>query len=90
MPRYEYDPEKRRDNLEKHGYDFELAKYIYENPNVVTVRSDYPAEVRYIDIAPWGNRLLVLVYTMRGDAVRPISLRPAGRKERRLYEKNRP
>jgi uncharacterized DUF497 family protein len=65
------------------------ARHIYENPQVVTIQSRRGGEMRYVDIALWENRLLVLVYTMRGGAVRPISLRSAGRKERRLYEKNR-
>jgi uncharacterized DUF497 family protein len=90
MPRYEYDPGKRQKNLETHGYDLEDARRIYEHPNVVTVRSSYAGEVRYIDLAPWGDKLLMLVYTMRGSVVRPISLRVAGRKERRLYEEKYP
>ncbi len=89
MPVYQWDEEKRRANLEKHGYDFDLARHVYENPNVVTARSDTAGEVRYVDIALWGNELLVLVYTKRGDVVRPISLRAASRKERSFYEKNR-
>jgi uncharacterized DUF497 family protein len=89
MPVYQWDEEKRRANLEKHGYDFELGRRVYENPNVMTARSDYAGEARYVDIAPWGNELLVLVYTKRGDVVRPISLRAASKKERMFYEKNR-
>lgn len=90
MPRYEYDPEKRQPNLDKHGFDLEDARHIYEHPNVVTIRSRHAGEVRYIDIAPWGSELLALVYTMRDGAVRSISLRPASRKERKLYEKKYP
>jgi uncharacterized DUF497 family protein len=36
-----------------------------------------------------GGRKLALVFTRRGDRLRPISCRPMRRKERMLYEKAR-
>lgn len=83
--RYEWDEAKRATNLEKHGYDLAEAKHIYEHPNVMTLQSKYLGETRYVDLAEWGGRLLALVYTMRAGTVRAISLRPAKRRERRLY-----
>lgn len=80
MPPYEYGPEKRRANLEKHALDLEDARHIYEHLQVVTIRSHRAGEARYIDVAPWRNELLALVYAMRGELY--VSSRcdlPAGR-----------
>lgn len=82
---YEWDEAKRIANLEKHGYDLAEARRIYEHPNVMRLSSYYSGETRYVDLAEWGGRLLALVYTMRAGTVRAISLRPANRRERRVY-----
>jgi uncharacterized DUF497 family protein len=47
-------------------------------------RFDY-GETRIIAIGEIGGREFVCVYTRRGDAIRPISLRRADRKERDVY-----
>lgn len=86
MPPYEWDEAKRLTNLVKHGFDFRDARRVYEHPMRVTVRSDYRGEVRYVDLAAVGGQVLALTYTLRGGRVRVISLRPAKRKERRIYE----
>jgi uncharacterized protein len=86
MPHYEWDEAKRLANLDKHNIDFEDAWRVYEHPIRISWCTDYTGEPRYIDLAIVGGRLLALIYTMRGDAVRPISLRPAKRRERRIYE----
>ena len=51
-----------------------------------TNRRDY-GETRYRAIGLMGDALAVLVFTMRGKAVRVISLRLANRKERVIYGK---
>ncbi len=42
-------------------------------------------EVRIIAIGEIAGRVFTCVYTRRGEAYRPISLRPAHRKERHVY-----
>ena len=45
-------------------------------------------EERICIIGPtWNERLLSVVFTIREGRVRPISSRPANRKEKRIYEK---
>jgi uncharacterized DUF497 family protein len=46
---------------------------------------DY-GKTRMIAIGEIGGREFVCIYTRRGDAVRPISLRRADRKERHAYQ----
>ncbi len=84
---YEWDENKRLKNFEKHGYDLADGQLVYESPIKITVESNQPHERRWLDIAEVGGELvtLTLAYTLRGDAVRCISLRKSSRKERSLY-----
>ena len=84
---YEWDENKRLRNFEKHGYDLADGQLVYESPNKITVESHRPPERRWMDIAEVGGELitLTLAYTVRGDAVRCISLRKSSRKERSVY-----
>jgi uncharacterized protein len=82
---YEWDPGKRRANLEKHHLDFEDAGQVYEHPAKVIVNDPYPDEFRYRALAEVDGTVRLLVYTMRGEAVRCISFRAASDKERRFY-----
>lgn len=85
---YEWDESKRRANLEKHNLDFADAYLVYENPLKITLEAVSDTEERSMDIAlvQVHDRVLVLVYTLRGKNVRCISYRVASRKERQLYE----
>lgn len=84
---YEWDENKRLKNFEKHGYDLADGELVYESPGKITVNSHRPHEQRWLDIAEIGGEVmtLTLTYTLRGDAVRCISLRKASRKERSIY-----
>jgi uncharacterized DUF497 family protein len=84
---YEWNELKRRKNLEKHGYDLKLGISVYEAPDKLTLGSHRPDEQRWCDVALIHGELmaLTLTYTLRGEAIRLISLRKASRKERRLY-----
>ena len=84
---YEWDEDKRRSNLADHKLDFRDAWRVYEALDKVTLKSLYPHEERWIDLADVEGTVVVLVYTMRHDRVRCISFRPAKRrKERELYD----
>jgi uncharacterized DUF497 family protein len=89
--KYEWDENKRKSNLEKHGLDFVIAYKIYESVEKLTIPSKYASEQRWIDIAPVEKELMVLtlVYTYREERVHIISLRKASIQERRLYNEKR-
>lgn len=84
MP-YEWDERKRLANLVKHGLDFEDSWMVHEHANRLTSLTAYPYEQRFIDLAEVDGRVLALVYTLRGNNVCCISMRPAKRRERRIY-----
>ena len=85
----EWDPEKARSNLEKHGVDFHEAGTVFDDPLSTTVPDPAHSvdEQRYVTIGlSLSGRILVVAHTDRGEAVRLITARPATPSERRFYE----
>jgi uncharacterized protein len=85
----EWDPEKARSNLEKHGVDFHEAGTVFDDPLSTTVPDPAHSvdEQRYITIGlSLSGRILVVAHTDRGEAVRLITARSATPSERRFYE----
>jgi uncharacterized protein len=83
-----WDPGKAKANLEKHGVRFSDAELVLYDSYAVTVEdSAAEGEQRHISIGLDAvGRVLVVVYTYRGENVRLISARLATRAERRQYE----
>jgi hypothetical protein len=84
----EWDEQKAAANLRKHGVDFADAALVLEDDLALTLRdSDARAEERWITMGQDPRqRVLVVVYTWRGERIRLISARKATGAERRLYE----
>lgn len=84
----EWDPNKAAINLQKHGVRFSDAEAVLFDPNALSFEdTTAPGEQRFVVIGMdhlW--RLLVVVYTDRGNRVRLISARSATRSERQKYE----
>jgi uncharacterized protein len=84
----EWDPKKAASNLQKHGVSFSDAEAVLFDPNALSFEDTAAqGEQRFVVIGMdhlW--RLLVVVYTDRGNRVRLISARSATRSERRKYE----
>lgn len=85
---YQWDAAKARRNLQKHGVDFADAVGVFEDEGALTIEDPSSEdEQRWISIGKdWLGRVLVVVYTWRGDTIRLISARPATPRERRQYE----
>ncbi|MDY7092404.1 MAG: BrnT family toxin [Acidobacteriota bacterium] len=85
---FEWDPKKAAANLRKHGIDFADAVLALEDELALTVRDDrFDDEDRYVTLGMDDtSRLLVVIFTWRGDRIRLISARRATSKERRQYE----
>ena len=84
---FQWDDLKAAQNYAKHGVAFDAAKVIFKNPFAVEYiddREDY-GEERLIIIGMIDDRLLVVVFTMRGEAIRIISARAAEPFERKQY-----
>ena len=80
-----WDEAKRRQNLAKHGLDLADAEHFDFDTAVIDEDRDVRHEPRFRAIGWAQGRLCYLIYTVRGDEVRAISLRPAERKDKRYY-----
>ena len=80
---------KSRSNLIKHGIDFETAKNLWLDEDRIEIWAPHPVENRGIVIGKHQNKLWTAIFTMRGNAIRIISVRRAGKKEAKLYEKEK-
>ena len=60
---FEWEEDKRRSNIDKHGVDFVLAAKIFANPILEAAddRDDY-GEDRRMAIGHWEDHCLVMVY----------------------------
>ena len=85
---YEFDPPKDQSNLNKHGLSLADAEGFEWDTAVVREDTRKPyAEPRFEATGYIGNRLHVMVYCLRTDAVRVISLRKANKREEKSYAK---
>lgn len=89
--RFDWDPQKARSNLAKHGVSFELAERVWDDPlHVIVPDRIEDGELRWHAIGMVeAVLLLIVVHTYRGDeeqSVRIIGARKATRSERRRYE----
>ncbi len=86
---YEWDENKARMNLIRHGVDFDHAEvFDWETAQAVEdTRKDY-GEARFVAYGTIWGRLHVMVYTLRKNKIRIIGLRKANNRERRFYDDN--
>ena len=87
---YEWNSDKNKTNLEKHGISLEEACQIFKRDVLTWVdnRKDYN-EKREISIGLLSKRIVIVVaHTDRNGKTRIISARPAKKRERRLYDEH--
>ncbi len=84
--RIEWDEQKREVNRDKHGLDFEDARHVLSQPMLILEdnRKDY-GEQRFRGIGPMKDIVVLIAFTVRSDALRIISMRPANKKEKIAY-----
>ena len=83
----EFDPAKDEINREKHGASLALAEDVLSDPgriDLVDTRIDY-SEDRTVTYGRVKGRIWVCVFTRRGSAYRPISVRKANDRETKRY-----
>ena len=85
---FEWDPEKAKKNLKKHGVSFEEASTIFEDPQFISFLDDEHSaeEERHITIGLSEKlRLLMAAHTERKNLIRIISARKATKNEENFY-----
>jgi uncharacterized protein len=89
--RYEWDPAKAEANQKKHDIRFADAVAVFSDERALTLADPHLDEERYVTTGMDAfARLLVVVYTWRGDVIRLISARKATRGERTQYAEGEP
>jgi uncharacterized DUF497 family protein len=85
---FEFDPAKAAGNLRKHGVSFADAEGVFMDPLAMhRIDPDAEGEERFVATGTGSaGHVLVVVYTLRGDSVRLISVRRATPAENRTYE----
>jgi uncharacterized protein len=83
---FEWDENKRRTNLIKHGIDFDDVKEMFHDPAAYTsVSPRIVSERRFLTLGMLQGELVTVIFTRRGRAIRVISARSARRSERQTY-----
>jgi len=86
MLEFQYDPNKSRSNLKKHGIDFEQAQALWEDPNLLRVTARSDDEQISLIIARINEQHLSAIVTDRESEIRIISVRRSRTAEVELYE----
>ena len=84
----EFDPVKRDKTLAERGLDFARAGEVFAGRHFTAedAREDY-SEVRLITVGTLEGRMVVIVWTQRGEVRRIISMRKANEREYARYAK---
>ena len=85
--KFEWDENKNRKNIRKHGIDFNDAKEVFKDEKRVSFeddRKDY-GETRWSTIGAILGFVVFVVYTIRDTAIRIISARKANKREKDKY-----
>ena len=91
---FDWDDEKNRANLAKHGVSFELASHVFDDPLHRSVLDPCESEERWQTIGVAKNVMTILVvHTIteiegEEELIRVISARLATAHERRAYEES--
>ena len=83
---FEFDPKKSKSNKEKHGIDFNEARALWDDPDIIEIPVQTIDEPRYLVIGMIEGKHWSGVITYRGDKVRIISVRRSRKEEVEIYE----
>jgi len=86
MLKFEYDPNKSKSNLNKHGIDFIEAQKLWNDEDFMEIPAKIQEEQRFIVIGKLKEKHWTAVITYRGDIIRIISVRRARKEEVKYYE----
>jgi uncharacterized protein len=86
-----WDEVKRDRNLRDHKLDFADARerFVFAEAVVVGTYPGKDGRPRFKAIGPFGGHLIAIIFSPLGtEAISLVSMRRAGRNERRLYEQS--
>jgi uncharacterized DUF497 family protein len=80
---FEWDENKRRSNLAKHGIDFLAACTVFDGRAAYTFATPRPEEPRWATVGLVEGRCITVVWTPRGHRKRLISARRSRDEEKK-------
>jgi len=83
---FEYDEKKSKQNLAKHGIDFDSAQSLWDDPDLLEIPAKTADEARFLVIGIIGRKHWSAVITYRGKNIRFISVRRSRVEEVTFYE----
>lgn len=84
---YQWDPNKASSNRDKHGIRFADAITVFMDDLAITIEDEHLDEYRFSVIGKDAlGRILVVIFTYRGEDIRIISARKANSLECQDYE----
>ena len=86
MIEFEYDDRKSATNLSKHGIDFDTARGLWLDPDLLEVPARTEDEPRFLVVGLIGDTHWSAIITYRGVSIRIISVRRSRIEEVKLYE----
>jgi uncharacterized DUF497 family protein len=86
MIEFEYDDRKSATNLSKHGIDFDTARGLWLDPDLLEVPARTEDESRFLVVGLIGDKHWSAIITYRGASIRIISVRRSRIEEVKLYE----
>ena len=87
MLSFEYDENKSKQNLAKHGIDFDVAQSLWNDPGMLEIPSKKATnEPRFLVIGLIDQRHWSAIITYRGKNIRIISVRRSRIEEVNFYE----
>lgn len=82
----EFDPDKNQRNIKERQIPFELVEeFEWETALIQEDKREDYSETRFCALGYIGIRMYHLVFTLRNDRIRVISLRKANRREVNRY-----
>lgn len=83
---FEWDRIKAKTNKRRHGIDFADAVGVFDDPLALTLPDLHTSEERFVTLGQdYLDRLVIVVWTWRGEFIRVISAREPTARERRQY-----
>ena len=83
---FEYDERKSKKNKEKHGIDFEEAKVLWDDPDLLEIPARTEDEARFMIIGKISRTNWSGIIAYRNSTIRIISVRRSRVEEVMLYE----
>ena len=83
---FEFDDKKSASNKMKHGIDFEQAKELWDDPDLIEIPLRTSDEPRFLVVGKIARKYWSGIITYRDDKIRIISVRRARKEEVNIYE----